>query len=158
MAEVIEVKVADGEFLEGVASALEQFGKLAEDDLAAMPQAARDGIETLANAARTMNLRKPRNLAPHGSVIIEWAPPRGEGRPMPGWDTAIYDTATGELLPMVTGARIVHVDPQRPVTVDLTMLADEDGNPSARPHLKDGEIIHATFRFNVSEMRVRQET
>ena len=91
-----------------------------------------------------------------GSVIIEWPAPRSEGRPMPGWDVAVYDAATGAQMLNVMRAILVSAEPSDLVTADLTMLAGEDGDPSAEPCLRDGEVITGTFRFLVAGMRVRQ--
>jgi hypothetical protein len=63
---------------------------------------------------------------------------------------------SGEQLLNVTDIRLVHADAAHFVTADLVMLADEDGNPSAKPQTRDGEIILGAFRVNVSEMRVKQ--
>lgn len=96
-----------------------------------------------------------RDLTAHGSVIIEWPAPRGEGRPMPGWDVAVYDAASGRQMLNVMRATLVSAEPENLVTADLTMLADEDGNPAAEPHLRDGHVITGVFRFLIAEMRVR---
>ena len=97
------------------------------------------------------------DLTPRGSIIIEWAPPRTGGRPMPGWDTKVYDTATGdEIGSSVLRIRLIDVDASKVLTADLTMLADADGNPAAKPHVRGGDVITGVFRFNVSEMRVAQ--
>lgn len=97
------------------------------------------------------------DLTPRGSIIIEWAPPRANGGPMPGWDTKVYDAATGdEIGSSVMRIRMVDVDASKVLTADLTMLADEDGNPAAKPHVRDGEVITGLFRFGVAGMRVRE--
>lgn len=156
----IEVTMADFKevraLFDGTADALKQFAALTEDEKAALPAAAQAGIDSLAAACQGI-LAQPRDLTPYGSVIIEWGPPRGEGRAMPGWDTSIYDTATGDQILTVSHIRIVEADANRFITADLTMFADESGNPSATPHQRDGETIAGVFRFNVSEMRVRPE-
>lgn len=157
--DVIEVAMADFEevraLFDGTADALKRFAALTEDEKAALPAAAQAGIDSLGAACQGI-LAKPRDLTPYGSVIIEWGPPRGEKRPMQGCMTSIYDTATGDPILTVSHIRIVEADANQFITADLTMFADEDGNISAEPHVRDGEIITGVFRFDVSEMRVRQ--
>lgn len=100
----------------------------------------------------------------YGHIIIEWPAPRGTDYPrlMPGWACAIFDAATGK--PVTTAEKLVipavTVDARRFITAELTMLADEDGNPvfDGNPHVRDGEIITATFPFLVAEMRVAGQT
>ena len=74
--------------------------------------------------------------------------------------TAVYDAFTGgepgpKPITTVTGIT-VRVSMDEIVTADLTMFADEEGNPvhEGMPHVRDGEVITATFPFIVSEMRV----
>ena len=62
--------------------------------------------------AREFRHREVRRLPPYprvarGSVIIEWPAPRSEGRPMPGWDVAVYDAATGAQMLNVMRAILV---------------------------------------------------
>jgi hypothetical protein len=96
------------------------------------------------------------DLAPYMSVIIEWPPPLGQMRPMPAWGIRIFDTVTGEPLEMVQRMQLLTADAEKPVTADLVALVDGDGNLSARPCLRDGEVLTGVFRVDVSEMRVRQ--
>jgi hypothetical protein len=161
---VVEVRIADHEkvqaLFDGAAAALSRFADLGDEDKATLPQPAVEGIEALAAAcAAVLGEDAPpplRDLTPCGSVIIEWAPPRGAGRLMPGWDTKVYDTVSGdEIGSSVLRIRLIDVDASRVLTADLTMLADEDGNRAAGPHVRDGDVITDVFRFFVSEMRVR---
>jgi hypothetical protein len=99
--------------------------------------------------------RETADLTPRAPVIIEWPAPRGDGGPMPGWDVAIYDAATGAQMLNVMRAVLVSAEPSDVVTADLTMLADRDGNPSAEPRLRYGKVITGVFRHYVAEMRVR---
>lgn len=159
VASVITVSVTDHEkvrsLFSGTARALEEFAALSETEKAALPAAARAGIDALADACRDI-VQPVRDLAPYGSVILEWAPPRTGGRPMPGCLTSVYDTATGEQIFTVTRIRLIDVDANDLITADLTMYADEEGNPVAKPAWREDGPIMATFRFNVSEMRVRE--
>jgi hypothetical protein len=161
---VVEVRIADHgkvrALCDGAAVALGRFADLSDEERAALPLPACDGIEALAAAcAAALGEDAPpplRDLRPYGSIIIEWAPPRGAGRPMPGWDTKVYDTATGdEIGSSVLRIRLIDVDASKALTADLTMFADEDGRLATEPHVRDGDVITGVFRFNVSEMRVR---
>ena len=100
-----------------------------------------------------------------GTVIIEWPGPGRHGvSAIAGHAITIRDAFSGgelqgELITTVTSADIViHASAESLVTADLTMFADEDGNPvfTGKPHFRDGEVITATFPFIVAEMRVRQ--
>jgi hypothetical protein len=114
----------------------------------------------------------------YGRVIIEW-PARRECDPhsLRGWGCAIYDAATGKMIPTVMNLKVpgavVLADAQHVITADLTLLADPDGNPllelerhpdpQGRPgHIgseviyagDDGEVLTGTFSFEVAEMRI----
>lgn len=99
-----------------------------------------------------------------GCVIIEWPgpPKRGIGA-IAGGAIAIYDAFSGDephgkMITTVSSADIViHARAEDLVTADLTMFADEDGKPvfGGKPHIRDGEVITATFTFLVADMRVR---
>jgi len=87
-----------------------------------------------------------------GDIIIEWGPARPGG--IPGWQTAIYDAATGQLLP---GVMTLTATADDVVTAELRMLADADGKPFAADALViPDDISTAVFRYRVAEMRVRQ--
>lgn len=94
-----------------------------------------------------------------GAIIIEWPAPRHPGSViLPGWKVAISDAITGAAITTVTGADItIHAEPARPVTAELTMFADEHGDPvyDGQPHQRDGETLTSAFPFLVAEMRVR---
>lgn len=158
---VVTVEIADHPqvraLFHGVADALDLFARLSDAERDALPQDARAAIKALTGTCEAVGGRTVSDLTPYGSVIIEWAPPRGEKRPMVGWDTAVYDAATGEMLPGVMHMRLIDVDPSRQLTADLIALADEAGNMAAEPHLRNGDVITGVFRVDISEMRIRQQ-
>jgi hypothetical protein len=93
-----------------------------------------------------------------GVIAIECPQPRPgyEYAPMPGWQLAVFDALNGK--PVTTVSRLViHADASDIVTADVTMFADEDGQPvyAGRPRVRDGETIWGTFPFLVAEMRIR---
>lgn len=97
-----------------------------------------------------------------GAVILEWPKPAPAGvGALIGRLTAVYDPFTDsepgpKPITTVTGIT-VRVTMDEIVTADLTMFADEDGNPlyDGMPCIRDGEVITGTFPFIVTEMRVR---
>jgi hypothetical protein len=94
-----------------------------------------------------------------GVIIIEWLKPRA-ARPdsvMYAALTVISDAVTGKPITTCTNLT-VRADMGGPVTADLTLFADDDGNPiyDGNPHVREGKVITETFSFVVSEMRVRQ--
>lgn len=96
---------------------------------------------------------------PH-PVIITWPAHLPGGYILPGWGVSITDALTGDPVTTVTSMDVViHAEPDRIITADLVMFADEDGDPvpDGKPHLRDGEIITGTFRAVVARMR-EQET
>lgn len=103
------------------------------------------------------------NPESRGVVIIEWPARAAQGVGLlPGWGVGIYDALTGDSpeprqITTVTCVAI-RADAREIITADLTMLADEDGNPlyDGPPVLRDREIVTGTFPFLVAEMRVRQ--
>ena len=158
MADVsVEVRVTDSEpfeaFVNGVACAAGSFAKLTDGERAALPAAAQEGIGALIALAEGRAPEAARDLTPRGSVIIEWAPPHASR--LPGCLTSVYDTATGEQFFTVLRVRLIDAVADDFVTADLTMLADDSGEPSAMVYERDGEVITGVFRFYVSEMRVR---
>lgn len=105
-----------------------------------------------------------------GTVIIEWPAP-ARGTPygaMPGRHVKVWDAATGEQVYGCTHADItVHAGVEGLVTADLTLFADEDGEPvlDLQPAVtaadrrivldEDGGTVTGVFPFLVTEMRVR---
>ena len=94
-----------------------------------------------------------------GLVVIEWPAPTGGSvyACMLGWGVKVTDAATGKLITTCSHVA-VHADAGALVTADLTLFADEDGEPvlEGEPVLRDGEALTGAFPFVVSEMRVRQ--
>jgi hypothetical protein len=93
-----------------------------------------------------------------GVIAIEWPAPTGGSiyACMLGRLVKITDAVSGK--PVTTCSDIaVHADSGALVTADLTLFADEDGEPvlDGKPAVRDGETLTATFPFVVSEMRVR---
>lgn len=95
-----------------------------------------------------------------GYIGIEWpAPDAGKTTlqlHIPGWKFSVWDALNGR--PITTVSRLVlYVDANDLVAADVTMFADEDGQPvyGGKPHFRDGEVIEGTFAFVVAEMRVR---
>lgn len=98
------------------------------------------------------------DLSAEHSIIIEWPAMTDDTRALPGRLTAIRDADTEQMIETVSAARIV-VDASATgiVTADLTMYADQDGNPrlGGQPNVgDDGEIATGVFRFAVAAMRV----
>jgi hypothetical protein len=154
----VEVKIADSEqfqaLMRSLRSAAESFATLSDEERAALPGAARDGIDTLIAAARPESGSDEEHRAFHGRVIIEWPPPRNGI--LASWGCAIYDAETGKLV--TTASKVmVTADVQDLITCNLVMFADEDGNPvfDGKPRFRDDRIITGTFPFIVAEMRVR---
>lgn len=143
----------------GVARALERFGEVGNESMAALPESVRDGIAALRDgAAKAAGLVPGAVPSLPNPVIIEW-PPKERAPRLPGWGVSITDAVTGEPVNTVTRvAATLLVDAQDVIMADLTMFADEDGNPvtsGAKVYIRDGEVIFRTFRAVVSEMRVR---
>lgn len=92
-----------------------------------------------------------------GVIALEWPAPRPRCGPMPGWGVSVFDALNGKQITTVTRLEL-HASASDAVTADLTMFADEDGQPvyTGRPHMRDGEMLHGTFPFLVAEMRVKQ--
>jgi hypothetical protein len=169
---VVELRISDQEpvasFITGYVVAMEQFGKLSDAEVAVLPEAVRCGIDVLYEAFRDLAegrhwpRRKPDEGGFRGAVIIEWPPPANRGASaLRGCLAAVYNASGGDepepkMISTVTGVTI-HAPANGLVVADLTMFADEDGNPvyDGMPNIRDGEIITATFPFLVAEMRVR---
>lgn len=93
-----------------------------------------------------------------GVIVIEWPPPFGASpySAMTGHKVEITDALTGK--PVITCLRAtIAVDMEAIVTADLTMFADENGEPlfEGMPVMRDGEPLTGTFPFVVVEMKVR---
>lgn len=96
-----------------------------------------------------------------GTVTIEWTPDGPS--PMRGWRFMI-STEDGAPVTTVTDLTI-HASADSTVWAELTMFADEDGNPvlitEDGPRLAgitlgdDGKPLTATFAFEVAGMGVR---
>jgi len=122
-----------------------------------------DDCETPRAAAGLEALRAPAEGAQYrGAIVIEWprAAPHGVGAII-GRMVSVYDAFTGSEpgpKPISTVSEIaLRVSVDEIVTADLTMFADEAGNP-----ILDGEPVPdgdgfrtGVFPFLVSEMRVR---
>ena len=97
-----------------------------------------------------------------GVIVIEWGKPRPGARsvePLPAWKTAIFDALSGK--PITTVSKLeIHAPANGLVTADLTMFADQDGQPVYSGNTVypggDGEILTGTWPFLVAEMRVCQ--
>lgn len=94
-----------------------------------------------------------------GTVRIAWTP---DGpAPMAGWRFMISDQPSGTLITTVTELTL-HASADATVWAELTMLADEDGNPARLgedgPQItgiclgEDGEPLTATFAYEVAGM------
>ena len=101
-------------------------------------------------------------LAYRGAIVIEWpkAAPHGVGA-IAGRMVSVYDAFTGGEpgpKPITTVSEIaLRVSADEIVTADLTMFADEAGDPilDGEP-VRDGDGFRTgVFPFLVSEMRVR---
>jgi len=154
----VEVQIADSEqfqaLMRSLVSAAESFATLSDEERAALPRAARAGIDILIAAAQPGGGSDGEDRAFCGRVIIEWPPPRNGI--LASWGCAIYDAETGK--PVTTASKItVTADVQDLITCELVMFADEDGNPvyDGKPRFRDDRIITGTFPFIAAEMRVR---
>lgn len=171
----VSVKIADAEpvktLLAGVAEAVQLFAGLDKDTLAATPPDVLDGIDALRKAYGLVTPEPPAVRPPDGAdywglIVIEWpaapavTPERPGPRPMPAWQVLIYDAADGQ--PIVTAERAVIcvVDANSWTAADLTMFCDDEGKPVLRGGTfypdENGKLRTGTFRYLISEMRVRQ--
>lgn len=95
-------------------------------------------------------------VAYQGHIGIEWpAPaPGGTSLVLPGWGCTVWDALSG--LPITTVTRIeLHADALNVISADVTMYADENGQP-VYSHRKDEPWPReGTWPFLVAEMRVR---
>lgn len=105
------------------------------------------GIETTGQAGPGVDYQ--------GHIGIEWPARRDPSLVLPGWGCAVWDALSGK--PITTVTRIeLHASAVDVIAADVTMFADEDGQPvyTGKPHLRDGEAIWGTFPFLVAWMRV----
>ena len=103
---------------------------------------------------------------PHaGSVIITWPALRDDTLPLFSREMQIHDADTGKPLLTVTGLQIVlggEAWRGEAIHVDLTMLADDDGQPILggpdsvnKAYDRDsGTVRTGVFRYAVMEMRI----
>ncbi len=160
---VVELRFADEEpirsFIDGVSSALGLFSGVDPDEL---PEPARLAVMELRSACETVGASVPAREGPdadfRGVVIIEWPAAHGASpySAIAGHRVAVTDALTGKLIRTCLGVT-VRADPQRLVTADLEMLADENGDPlfDGEP-VPDGDSFRSgVFPFAVSEMRVK---
>lgn len=102
-----------------------------------------------------------------GRLIIEWPPPSPHGVPLYTLRMRVYDYDTGAELTAVTGLRINLGGADwnsEPITADLTMLVNADGQPLAagepvQPQRNDDgtpgtDVATGVFRYEVMEMRI----
>ena len=102
---------------------------------------------------------EPRDALPpyRGAIVIEWPPPGPSPySAMVGFQLCIFDAVSGKQIKTATHIE-VHAPADGAVTADLTLLANEDGEPlfEGEPVLDGGEIRTGVFPFVVSEMRVK---
>lgn len=154
----VGIRIADMERLKALVDELiAAVGAFDAAELESLPPEIRDGLGALRNAAE--NYAEPPTW---GAVIIEWPAPPKPDRILPGWGCKIFDAESGEQVTTVTEllvpAGCVTARPERFITADLTMFADDDGKPvpcgCAVPLDENGKIRTGTFRFLVAEMRV----
>lgn len=93
----------------------------------------------------------------HGMIRIEWPPPNPVSpyTALPARLTAITDAITGDPISTVSSI-IVHADATGQVTAELTMLADQDGQPLTGSIATGGGYREGTFTYVVHEMSVRE--
>ena len=162
----VEVKIADAPqfqaLMRQLSAAAESFATLSDEELAALPAAAREGIGTLTRAAgETPAAEPPGEIAYRGDVIIEWPPPR-QGycglSPVRGYDLMVLDAVTGK--PVLTVSRVeIHADANGLVTADITMWADPDGEPltdTSVAYKRGDKWLQGTYPFYVAAMTVRE--
>jgi hypothetical protein len=94
-----------------------------------------------------------------GVISIEWPAPTGGSvyACLLSRGVKVTDAATGK--PVVTCSELtVHADAGGLVTADLTLFADEDGEPllDGVPGVDGDEIRTGVFPFVVAAMRVRE--
>lgn len=163
----VELRFADEEpirtFIASVASAAGFFAGVDVDEL---PEAARRGVTELRAACEAVAASVPSREVPdagyRGAIVIEWpkAAPHGVGAII-GRMVSVYDAFTGGETgpkPITTVSEIsLRVSMDEIVTADLTMFADEAGDPilDGQPVLDGDEIRIGVFPFLVAEMRVR---
>ena len=99
-----------------------------------------------------------------GRVIIVWP-----GTDPKQWQTAFRDAGTGQLLPTAAFSLVVDwgdggATPNDPITIDLHLLVDGDGQPLLGEHAKPvpdpngrHKVRSALFRCLVAEMRIRED-
>jgi len=103
----------------------------------------------------------PESTAPgyHGMIRIEW-PPANQATPytaLQARETAVTDAVTGEPISTVSSIT-VHADADGQVTAELTMLADQDGQPDTigLPVPVGAGYRQGVFTYVVNEMTVRE--
>lgn len=172
----VELRFADEEpvrsFIAAVSTAYERFAEASPEDLQGLPAAIAEGILGMQDAVAILagpvlmppagNREEP--SCPRGAVIIEWPEPAPLGvGAISARMVTVYDAFTGGdpgPKPITTVSAItVRVTMDEIVTADLTMFADEHGEPilDGQPLVRDGEILTGVFPFLVSEMRVKGE-
>jgi len=159
----VEVKITDTEIFQALASrvadAAEWFGRLGDEERAALPRAARQGIQALTGA----HAGPPGTGAPGywGYVVLEWPGPVKTltfPRAMAAREVAVYDAADGT--PITTVEKIiVRASADGWVIAEMTMLADPEGAPVLNGTTvwpdEHGNIRTGVFRYLVAGMRVR---
>lgn len=113
-------------------------------------------------AAQLDNFEPP--YYPGHGIVITWPAPTGTGTPLMTQLMQVHDTETGEPLLAVTGLRMALGGDGwdgGPLTVDLKMFVDADGQPligspaNVVPDPNDPERMYSrVFRCYVTEMRV----
>jgi hypothetical protein len=92
-----------------------------------------------------------------GAIGIEW--PAGSGTALPAWKVAPFD-ADGVITTITEFT--LHLRADEIIWAAVTMFADPEGKPVYRAppdgklHTDDDGIVTGTFRFLVTEMRVRE--
>jgi hypothetical protein len=174
----VDVRIADMEpvmaLVKGAAAVEKQFAKLTGAELESLPQAFRDGVHAWRDAYASYLASRDGGTAersdetePHyyGRVIIEWPAPRPGGGMLAGWGCKIFDADSGKMITTVSHLA-VGSSPERAIECDMTMFADENGEPvrELEPGPRKGTFLPVldgagnvrtgTFLFLVTEMRV----
>lgn len=108
--------------------------------------------------------RLPKPAEVTGRIAITWPAPRFKGMALPAWKVQIHDLDTDRPILTATGMRIAIGGDgwdSGGIYADLTLLVDDDGEPSpndGKPTIDEDtkRVRTGVFRYAVAEMRIAE--